>query len=277
MAKKLEKIDEFRRDLTNPFFLRGCPREEVFHTGKPLNTAALGIPAYYVDPRYKMAAGEWISRLQATIHGAVGRAIRKIPPRVDLTKWRDVEGGKLPALLVFDSAKPFKNTSGLRSFQMNVRFSRRLILPKIAFNRAFKHYRPEYEQASVHGMQRPTFTEDVLTGSHFAYKNELHLDNRMLFKVEMNKEDFSKIMRTIEGKLRGRNSSIAALRDSSKRTESWRIINSIYGRTETALFDETTPLTPDLFIFYSEASRFMTNKFVNKALRWANKNLPKGE
>ena len=264
------------RILTD-FSIRGAIRRESFSTRKPLKTSGVEMPVYFVNPLYKMPSREWISRLHATVNAAIGRGIQKM--RIN---WRDpykISRESLLILMVFGPT----STAGKISGKESVLFQRNLLKAIGAkdFGVKFEPHRELYEHGIVRGKSKPTFIESYLSGRTRGL-SEYKYYNRKLFEVRLSLDEHRQIIKKISQKLQKIGTSIQELHNdwiNSKSVEArnafWRKTFQASGMKEWHQTLETTPTHPVNYLYFLEANRILTNKFVRRGMEWIEKNLPK--
>ncbi len=152
MVEKLkEKIDSLRKKIIDSFFIRGTTiglafKKKIFAYDKA------EIPAYVVQPLYKMDSGEWLQRLDATIHAAVARSIQHARFSIDWENLEAIKEKHLPVLMVFGPRGGFYSLEAYKT----------LFGGEIKFDTEFRPVRERYEYGIVHGVAKPTFPETSL-------------------------------------------------------------------------------------------------------------------
>lgn len=258
MAPMKKQITAFRKDVARKigtqFRLRGDIKDNRFKDNKPAFIENIDIPAYLIQPKYKMSSKEWIERIHSTVHAAIFRSIRNgLQIRVNNPEKENPDN--LPIIQVF------RTRAGETS-------------KDIRFNQEFSQYRERYEEANVHGRRRETFRESSLD------KNRFFADTK-LFDVSLTKKEYIDIINKIKRNLKNEKSSFSFdelnrtsffdKRDPQlkEKTELFYKISKL--RKPIQYTSETTPSTIGQYIFYIELSRVMTNKLVRKAIEYTSK------
>ncbi|MDO8537766.1 MAG: hypothetical protein Q7S21_02675 [archaeon] len=292
-----QRVAGLRRRITSDFYLRGATRDESFSTRKELElgekrsgyvVSTEEIPVYFINPRFNLDSREWTKKLHSTLHAAVGRAVMKMG--IYWPEWKKFSASHLPILMAFG---PLLLSHGRMPGKIAVANSKALYktIAKSSgktksFRDEFSQRRQDYEKATIHGRVEPTFTESALSIGFRDGKGRF--DNTKLFEVRMTKPEFVKIVTAIDAKLqRFGISSIGEFYEKyviaveeqnvAEKNRLWNIVLQISGHQGIHIeqFQETASRSPASYLFYLEASKLLTNKFVRTGMKWVEKNIPR--
>ncbi len=263
-----KQITKFRKDVIRnvgtQFHLRGDVRENKFNNNQNAfvqgSVCGIEIPAYLIQPRYKINSKEWLEKLHATIHAATYRTIRRgLQTRLHEPEKENPK--YLPIIQVFRTEHGQKSND-------------------TRFNQDFKPYRTMYEKGSVHGKAKETFRESNLS------RNKEFNDTK-LFDVFLTKKEYIDLINGIKEDLRKANSNFSFQElnrsfffDSNDPNykQKIRLFHEITKfKRGIAFLDETTPSSIGEYIFYLRLSRLMTNKLVRKAIEYVEKQKAKNQ
>lgn len=251
------KVTSFRKEVARKigtqFHLRGDVKKNRFKVNKPAFIENIDIPAYLIQPKYKMTSKEWIERTHSTVHAAIFRSIRN-GLQIRLSNPEKENPNNLPIIQVF------RTRAGGASKDTR-------------FNQEFNQHREVYEEGNVHGRKRKTFKESNLD------KNRFFADVK-LFDVSLTKKEYIDIVNKIKRNLKNEKSpfSLDELSRTSffdkrdpKLKEKIALFYKISKLRPIEYTLETTPTTIGEYMFYLELSKVMTNKLVRKAIEYTNK------
>ncbi|MBU2100246.1 hypothetical protein KKG83_05985 [Candidatus Micrarchaeota archaeon] len=290
-SRKVRDVTALRRRITAGFKIRGTAREFSVSTNSSI--AREKLPAYFVHPLYRMHSKQWVSRLHATVHAAVARALQhgKTLWGVSGKGWnpKNVSSKDLPLLVVFSTSQFTTEKSGVKAF-LAERGMQLSSASKDKFKSPFEHRRKRYELGVVHGRKKPSFIESHVDGS--IKRGRLYPDDKKLFQVGMTKKEYERVIARINRKLKRIGfSSIEEFEESYRKAfrkakekgeEQWKKVNQEFydnalkalKQTKLDFPPEVSHFTPSSYLFYSEACRLLTNKLVRRANKWIERNIP---
>jgi len=275
-AKSLtaRRITKMRRRIGAGFKIRGTTRKYSVSTKSSIPRDIM--PAYLVRPLYRMHSKHWLSKLHATVHAAVARALQhgNYVSGVLNKGWdsKKISSKDLPLLVVFSDSHFTKEKSGIKAF-LDERHET-LAFSRAKFEVPFQHKRRDFEEGVVHGKIKPSFVESRLRGQ--IRKGKLYPGDKKLFQVALTKKEFENAVNRINNKLKKVGVPSIEELDKMDMETAWRKAREASGheRVDAAKPKETYIMTPSAYLFYNEACQLLTNKLVRRATKWIETNIP---